>query len=81
MDKDLIPGNQRAERGDLFGKWRRRGARVGEVLISVPWAGNAAVYDLAFSQGTILVLALFFVFLNLVVDVFQAAIDPRIKRA
>jgi len=27
------------------------------------------------------VLALFFVFLNLVVDIAQAAIDPRIKRA
>ena len=33
-----------------------------------------------FMQGTILVLALFFVFLNLIVDVMQAAIDPRIKR-
>jgi len=32
-------------------------------------------------QGTILVLALFFVFLNLVVDVLQALIDPRITRA
>ena len=30
---------------------------------------------------TPVVLALFFVFLNLVVDVIQAAIDPRIKRA
>ena len=29
----------------------------------------------------LIVLALFFVFLNLVVDVIQAAIDPRIKRA
>ena len=27
-----------------------------------------------------LVLALFFVFLNLMVDIAQAAIDPRIKR-
>ena len=32
-------------------------------------------------QGTILVLALFFVFLNLLVDIAQAAIDPRIKRS
>jgi peptide/nickel transport system permease protein len=31
-------------------------------------------------QGTILVLALFFVALNLLVDIVQAAIDPRIKR-
>jgi peptide/nickel transport system permease protein len=27
------------------------------------------------------VLALFFVFLNLMVDITQAAIDPRIKRS
>jgi peptide/nickel transport system permease protein len=31
-------------------------------------------------QGTILVLALFFVALNLTVDVVQTALDPRIKR-
>jgi peptide/nickel transport system permease protein len=44
---------------------------------------NSAIFqrDLPLLQGTILVLALFFVFLNLVVDVIQAAIDPRIKRA
>jgi peptide/nickel transport system permease protein len=32
-------------------------------------------------QGTILVLAMFFVALNLVVDLVQTALDPRIKRA
>jgi ABC-type dipeptide/oligopeptide/nickel transport system permease component len=31
-------------------------------------------------QGTILVLALFFVVLNLAVDVVQTALDPRIER-
>jgi peptide/nickel transport system permease protein len=31
-------------------------------------------------QGTILVLAMFFVTLNLAVDLAQSAIDPRIKR-
>jgi ABC-type dipeptide/oligopeptide/nickel transport system permease component len=31
--------------------------------------------------GTILVLALFIVMLNLLVDVVQTALDPRIKRA
>ena len=36
--------------------------------------------DLPVLQGTILVLAMFFVVLNLIVDVLQAAIDPRIKR-
>ncbi len=36
--------------------------------------------DLPLLQGTILVLALFFVLLNLAVDLMQTAIDPRIKR-
>ena len=36
--------------------------------------------DLPLLQGTILILALFFVTMNLIVDVLQAAIDPRIKR-
>lgn len=36
--------------------------------------------DLPMLQGTILVLAMFFVTLNLLVDVIQSLIDPRIKR-
>jgi peptide/nickel transport system permease protein len=56
-----------------------------ETVFSWPGAGfllNSAIFqrDLPLLQGTILVLALFFVFLNLVVDVLQATIDPRIKR-
>jgi peptide/nickel transport system permease protein len=44
---------------------------------------NSAIFqrDLPLLQGTILVLALFFVILNLIVDIAQAAIDPRIKRS
>jgi peptide/nickel transport system permease protein len=43
---------------------------------------NSAIFqrDLPLLQGTILVLALFFVILNLVVDVLQAALDPRVQR-
>jgi peptide/nickel transport system permease protein len=57
-----------------------------ETVFSWPGTGfllNSAIFqrDLPLLQGTILVLALFFVFLNLIVDVIQAAIDPRIKRA
>ena len=57
-----------------------------ETVFSWPGTGfllNSAIFqrDLPLLQGTILVLALFFVFLNLVVDVIQAAIDPRIKRS
>ena len=36
--------------------------------------------DLPLLQGTILVLALFFVFANLIVDLAQPLVDPRIKR-
>jgi peptide/nickel transport system permease protein len=56
-----------------------------ETVFSWPGTGfllNSAIFqrDLPLLQGTILVLALFFVMLNLAVDVVQAAIDPRIKR-
>ena len=54
-----------------------------ETVFSWPGTGfllNSAIFqrDLPLLQGTILVLALFFVIL--LVDVLQAAIDPRIKR-
>jgi peptide/nickel transport system permease protein len=57
-----------------------------ETVFSWPGSGlllNAAIFqrDLPLLQGTILVLAMFFVILNLLVDVAQAAIDPRIKRS
>jgi peptide/nickel transport system permease protein len=44
---------------------------------------NSAIFqrDLPVLQGTILVLSLFFVALNLLVDLVQTALDPRIKRA
>lgn len=57
-----------------------------ETVFSWPGTGfllNAAIFqrDLPLLQGTILVLALFFVLLNLVVDVVQATLDPRIERS
>jgi peptide/nickel transport system permease protein len=57
-----------------------------ETVFSWPGSGlllNSAIFqrDLPLLQGTILVLALFFVILNLMVDIAQAAIDPRIKRS
>lgn len=56
-----------------------------ETVFSWPGTGfllNAAIFqrDLPLLQGTILVLAMFFVALNLAVDVVQTALDPRIKR-
>ena len=44
---------------------------------------NDAIFqrDLPLLQGTILVLATFFVLLNLAVDVMQTTLDPRIQRA
>ena len=62
----------------------------GSILIETvfTWPGtgfllNKAIFqrDMPLLQGTILVLALFFVVLNLMVDIAQAAIDPRIKRS
>ena len=57
-----------------------------ETVFSWPGSGlllNSAIFqrDLPLLQGTILVLALFFVLLNLLVDIAQASIDPRIKRS
>ncbi|HEX9462685.1 MAG TPA: ABC transporter permease [Alphaproteobacteria bacterium] len=57
-----------------------------ETVFSWPGTGfllNSAIFqrDLPLLQGTILVLAMFFVGLNLIVDVVQTAIDPRIQRA
>ena len=61
----------------------------GSILIETvfAWPGtglllNNAIFsrDIPLLQGTILVLALIFVALNLLVDVAQATLDPRIKR-
>lgn len=57
-----------------------------ETVFSWPGTGmllNTAIFqrDLPLLQGTILVLALFFVVLNLLVDVVQTALDPRIQRS
>jgi peptide/nickel transport system permease protein len=57
-----------------------------ETVFSWPGSGlllNDAIFqrDLPLLQGTILVLALFFVVLNLAVDVMQTSLDPRIQRA
>ncbi|MBN9529130.1 MAG: ABC transporter permease [Alphaproteobacteria bacterium] len=62
----------------------------GSILIETvfAWPGtgfllNAAIFqrDLPLLQGTILVLALFFVGVNLVVDIVQTSVDPRMQRA
>lgn len=62
----------------------------GSILIETvfAWPGtgfllNTAIFqrDIPLLQGTILVLCLFFVALNLLVDVLQPLIDPRMRRA
>lgn len=62
----------------------------GSILIETvfAWPGtgfllNSAIFqrDLPLLQGTILVLAMFFVVLNLVVDIVQTLLDPRIARS
>jgi peptide/nickel transport system permease protein len=62
------------------------GSILVETVFSWPGTGlllNSAIFqrDIPVLQGTILVLALFFVAVNLVVDVLQTLLDPRIKRA
>lgn len=62
----------------------------GSILIETVfvWPGsglllNEAIFkrDVPVLQGTILVLAIFFVFMNLLVDIMQTWLDPRIKRS
>ncbi|KKW69122.1 ABC transporter permease [Lampropedia cohaerens] len=62
------------------------GSILVETVFSWPGTGfllNQAIFqrDLPLLQGTILVLAMFFVLLNLLVDVLQTLFDPRIERS
>ena len=62
------------------------GSILVETVFSWPGTGlllNSAIFqrDLPVLQGTILVLAMFFVALTLLVDLVQTGLDPRIKRA
>ena len=62
------------------------GSILVEVVFSWPGTGyllNLAIFDrdIPVLQGTILLLALFFVLTNLVVDILQTFADPRISRA
>lgn len=62
------------------------GSILVETVFSWPGTGlllNNAIFqrDLPVLQATILVLAMFFVALNLLVDLVQTALDPRIRRS
>jgi len=66
--------------GNLIG-----GSILIETVFAWPGTGfllNSAIFrrDLPILQGTTLVLAFFFMMLNLTVDVIQTMLDPRIKR-
>ena len=61
------------------------GSILVETVFQWPGTGsllNSAIFerDLPLLQGTILVLAMFFVLLNLLVDIMQSSIDPRMSR-
>lgn len=61
------------------------GSILVETVFSWPGTGlllNGAILqrDIPLLQGTILVLAMFFVSLNLLVDIIQPLLDPRIRR-
>lgn len=60
------------------------GAVVTETVFAWPGAGRLAVFaiqarDFPLVQGTVLVIAVSFVLVNLVVDLLYATIDPRIR--
>lgn len=62
------------------------GSILVETVFSWPGTGlllNTAIFqrDIPLLQGTILVLALFFIGLNLLVDILQPLLDPRIRRS
>jgi peptide/nickel transport system permease protein len=62
------------------------GSILVETVFAWPGTGfllNTAIFqrDMPLLQGTILVLCMFFVVLNLVVDILQPLIDPRMVRA
>jgi peptide/nickel transport system permease protein len=62
------------------------GSVLVETVFSWPGSGfllNLAIFqrDIPMLQGVILVLAAFFVLLNLLVDILHSLIDPRIRRA
>ncbi len=61
------------------------GSILVETVFNWPGSGqfmNLAIFrrDIPVLQGTVLVLASFFVMINLFVDIAQAMIDPRIRR-
>jgi peptide/nickel transport system permease protein len=62
------------------------GSILVETVFAWPGSGlllNRAIFqrDIPLLQGTILVLCMFFVALNLLVDLAQPLLDPRIGRA
>ena len=62
------------------------GAVVTETVFSWPGVGRLAVgailsADFPMAQGTIIVLSLGFIIINLIVDVLYAALDPRMRTA
>lgn len=61
------------------------GAVVTETIFSYPGIGRLAVgailsSDFPLAQGTILVLALAFILINMLVDVLYALLDPRVQK-
>ncbi|MDR3436003.1 ABC transporter permease [Telmatospirillum sp.] len=62
------------------------GSILVETVFAWPGSGfllNTAIFqrDLPLLQGTILILCMIFVLLNLLVDIIQPAIDPRMRRS
>ena len=56
IDVDAVADQAHVEGRNALGERRRRGARLRQVLVSVPRADDAVVDDAPFAQGTVLVL-------------------------
>jgi len=57
MNPDATFNNAEVERRNLLGEWRRRGPGIGKILESMPRTRHTAIYDAAFPQWSILMLA------------------------
>src|SRR5262249_15420151 len=56
MHVHLAPHDERAVRRGLLREWRRRRARIGQVLVTMPGTGDTSVDDFSFPERPVLVL-------------------------
>jgi peptide/nickel transport system permease protein len=62
------------------------GAVVTEQIFNIPGVGRLLIQavtrrDVPLVQGTVLIVAMIYVLVNLIVDILGAAMDPRVRRS